>query len=103
MEDLEKQFIESCESTLLKEGKEICEEVLVMIGEQDKMEMEKAEIFCNYFLRHKPDGVETTELEKRCMKYKEDFCNYFNHKRLFKNNRREIDEILKNNMRLKKI
>ena len=41
MEDLEKQFITSCQSTLTQEGKEICEKVLVMIGEQDEMMMNK--------------------------------------------------------------
>ena len=49
MEDLEKQFITSCQSILLKEGKEICEEVLVMIGEKDEMMMEKAKAFCEFF------------------------------------------------------
>ena len=46
MEDLEKQFITSYQSILLKEGKEICEEVLVMIGEKDELMMEKAKAFC---------------------------------------------------------
>ena len=41
MEDLEKQFITSCQSILTQEGKEICEEVLVMIGAKDEMLMEK--------------------------------------------------------------
>ena len=49
MEDLEKQFITSCHSTLAKEGKEICEEILVMIGEKDKMMIEKAKAFCEFF------------------------------------------------------
>ena len=42
MEDLEKQFITSCQSILTQEGKEICEEVLVMIGAKDEMLMQKS-------------------------------------------------------------
>ena len=49
MEDLEKQFITSCQSILKQEGKEICEEILVMIGEKDEMMMKKALTFCEFF------------------------------------------------------
>ena len=50
MEDLEKQFITSFQSILTQEGKEICEEVLVMLGEKDEMVLEKAKAFCEFFL-----------------------------------------------------
>ena len=53
MEDLEKQFITSCQSILTQEGKEICEEILVMIGDQDELMMKKALAFCEFFLSYK--------------------------------------------------
>ena len=49
MEKLEEQFITSLQSILTQEGKEICEEVSVMIGEKDEMMMEKARVFCDFF------------------------------------------------------
>ena len=103
MEDLEKQFITSCNTTLIQEAKEICEDILVMIGEQDEMLMEKAEVFCNYFLKLKPDGVETTELEKRCVKYREDICNFRYYKNTFKRNTEQLERLLLDmrSMRLK--
>ena len=87
MEDLEKQFITSSNTTLVKEAKKLCEDILVMIGEQDEMIMDKAEVFCRYFLKFKPDGIETTELENRCIKYKNDYCNFRRYKLNFKLNR----------------
>ena len=76
MEDLEKQFITSYESTLAKEGKEICEKILVYIGEKDKMIMEKAKAFCEFFMKYKLDGVDTKKLIERCEKYLYDMKNY---------------------------
>ena len=73
MEDLEKQFITSFQSILLKEGKEICEEILVMIGEKDEMVVEKAKAFCEFFLSYKLEGVNTEKLLRRCKKYLEEF------------------------------
>ena len=70
MEDIEKQI------KLALESRKICEEIIVMIGEQDKLLIEKAKVYCEYFLDHKPDGVETTELEKRCKKYLIDLTDY---------------------------
>ena len=94
MEDLEKQFITSSNTTLVKEAKKLCEDILVMIGEKEEMIKRKAEVFADYFLNHKPYGVETTELEKRCVKYRDDVCNFEKYKRSFKENRKFIDESL---------
>lgn len=94
MEDLETQFITSYNTTLVQEAKKICEDILVMIGEKDEMLKRKAEVFADYFLGHKPYGVETTELEKRCVKYRDDVCNFENYKRSFKQNREFLDERL---------
>ena len=84
MEDLEKQFITSFQSILLKEGKEVCEEILVMIGEKDEMVLEKAKAFCEFFLSYKLDGVNTEKLEERCRKYLEEIYNLYEYKEDFK-------------------
>ena len=104
MEDIENQFISSCKSTLTQEGKKICEDILVMIGEKDKMLMDKASLFCDYFLSHNPVGVETTELEKRCKKYLEDLNNFHHYNHIFKQNTIERERLLDmRGMRLKNL
>ena len=93
MEDLEKQFITSCKSTLTKEGKEICEEVLVMIGEKDEMVLEKAKVYCEFFLSYNLEGVNAEKLLERCKKYIEDLANFHHYKFTFKkkyNRKRKI-------------
>lgn len=84
MEDLEKQFITSFQSILTQEGKEICEEILVMIGEKDEMMLEKAKAFCEFFISYKLDGVNTEKLEERCRKYLEEIYNLYKYKEDFK-------------------
>ena len=91
MEDLEKQFITSSNTTLVQEAKKLCEEILVYIGEKDEMITEKARVFCEYFLHYDLSGMDTTELEKRCVKYRDDVCNFENYKRSFKENRKFLD------------
>ena len=104
MEDLEKQFITSCVSTLTQEGKEICEEVLVMIGEKDEMMMEEALAFCKFFLNYKLDGVNAEKLTERCKKYIEDLANFHHYKHIFNNNTIEKERLLNmRGMRLKEI
>ena len=80
MEDLKKQFITSCQSILTQEGKEICEEVLVMIGGQDELMMQKALAFCDFFLFCNLKGDDTEKLCKRCKKFIEEYCNYQEYK-----------------------
>ena len=70
MEGLEKEI------KLGLEAIEICEEILKYIGEQDRMIIEKAKVYSEIFLRHKVDGVETTELKERCKKYLENLDNF---------------------------
>ena len=84
MEKLEEQFITSCQSLLTQEGKEICKEVLVMIGEKDEMMMKKALAFCDFFLVYDLDGVNTEKLCKRCKKYIEEYHNYQKYKIKFR-------------------
>ena len=61
---------------LAKEGKEICEEVFVMIGDKDELMLEKAKVFCEFFCSYKLDGVNTKELVEKCEKYLDNFHKY---------------------------
>ena len=83
MEDLEKQFITSCQSILTQEGKEICEKILVMIGDQDELMMKKALTFCDFFLSYKLEEVNTKKLLERCKSYLGNYHNYQKYKRKF--------------------
>ena len=84
MEDLEKQFTTSCQSILKQKGKEICEEILVMIGEKDELMMEKAKAFCEFFMTYKLDGVDTKKLIERCKNFVKEYYNYQKYKVKFK-------------------
>ena len=84
MEDLEKQFITSYQSNLAKEGKEICEEVFVMIGDKDELILEKARVCCEFFYPYKLDGVNTEKLVERCKNYLENLINFHKYKSTFK-------------------
>ena len=104
MENLEKQFITSCVSTLKSEGKEICEDILIFRGLQDEMIIDKAKVFCEYFLNHIPDGVKTTKIENRCKKYLKDLANFHHYKHTFKQNTSERERLLDmGGMRLKNL
>ena len=50
MEDLEKQFITSFNNYLTQEAKKLCEDILVMIGEQDEMLKKKQKFLLYVFL-----------------------------------------------------
>ena len=84
----------SCLSTLTQEGKEICEEVLVMIGEKDEMMMEKARVFCDFFLNYNLDGVNTEKLTERCKKYMEDIGDFYHYKHTFERNTKQRERLL---------
>ena len=84
MEDLEKQFITSYLSILAQEGKEICKEVYVMVGDKDELMMEKAKAFCEFFLSYKLDGVNTEKLVEKCENYLENLNNFYKYKSTFK-------------------
>ena len=84
MEQLEKQFITSFQSVLLKEGKEICEQILAMIGEKDEMVLEKVRVFAEFFMTYKLDGVYTDELIERCKSYLDELENLHKYKLTFK-------------------
>ena len=75
MEQLEDQFIISYKTYLAKEGKEICKEVDSMLGENDELLVEKAQIYSNFCLRFKKDVIDE-KLYERCNKYQNDMRNY---------------------------
>ena len=70
MENIEKEIKLRLEAIL------ICEEILKYIGEQDRMFIDKAKVYCEFFLCYKLDGVKTTELKERCKKYLENLDNF---------------------------
>ena len=78
MEDLEKQI------KLALESRKICEKIIVMIGEQDKMLMEKAKVYCEFFLDYKLDGIDTKKLKERCKKYLKDLSDFRHNKYIYK-------------------
>ena len=84
MEQIEKQFITSYQSNLAKEGKEICEEVVVMIGDKDELILEKARACCEFFCSYKLDGVNTEKLVEKCENYLENLNTFHKYKSTFK-------------------
>ena len=104
MEDIEKQFITSCQSILTQEGKEICEEILVMIGEKDEMKREQARVFCEFFLSYKLEGVNDEKLKEKCKNYLDYLIDFQRYNHAFKSiglERREKKSLDMRNIRLK--
>ena len=81
-EQIEKQFINTYQSKLASEGKEICKEVESQFDDNDLFKMEKANNYSNFicYLR----DVDP-KLYERCQKYKSDFRNLNNYKKIFYN------------------
>ena len=75
MEDLEKQFFNSYESHLSKEGKEICKEVDSIIGDNHELMVEKANTYCSFIYLSKRHGFDP-KLFDRCKKYLIEMSNY---------------------------
>ena len=75
MEKLEEHFITSYQSTLSKEGKEICKEVDSIIGNNDELLVEKADTYCNFISRSKRHGFDP-KLVDRCRKNLDDMSSY---------------------------
>ena len=104
-EQIEKQFINTYQSNLASEGKEICKEVESQFDDYDLFKMEKAYNYSNFtcYLR----DVDP-KLYERCQKYKSDFRNLNNYKKIFYNDiefeRKEKEKMIDmGNMRLKGI
>ena len=106
MEQIEKQFINSYQSTLAKKGKEICKEVDSIIRDNDELLVEKAYVYSTFIFSHSLDGVDS-KLVERCQNYIDDLVNFQDYKTTFKkvnNNRKDkkfwVDT---RNMRIKEI
>ena len=81
MEKFENQLLESYESTLSKEGKEIRKEVDSMFCENNELLVEKANAYCLFFISH-PKRVDfDPKLVDRCKKYLNDMDSYSRIKR----------------------
>ena len=74
-EKFEEQLLDSYESTLAAEGKEICEEIDSMYGDNDKLLVEKADTYCLFSRLLKEDEIDT-KLREKCEKYLNDIRNY---------------------------
>ena len=75
MEQIEEQFINSYETALAKEGKEICKEVDQLIKDNKKFVIDKAQAYCSFCLSFKKDVMDD-KLYERCEKYSDDMRNY---------------------------
>ena len=96
MEQIENNFITSYQSTLAKEGKEICKEVDSIIGDNDELMVEKATTYCQFISSFKVDGVDP-KLVERCQNYIDDVNNFMRFKSTFNkvnNDRREKERWL---------
>ena len=74
-EKFEEQLLDSYESTLAAEGKEICEEIDSMYGDNDKLLVEKADTYCLFSRLLKEDEIDK-KLREKCEKYLDDERNY---------------------------
>ena len=74
-EEFEEQLISSYESTLAAEGREICEEIDSMYGDNDKLLVEKADAYCLFSRLLKEDEIDK-KLREKCEKYLDDKRNY---------------------------
>ena len=75
MKKLEEHFITSYQSTLSKEGKEICKEVDSIMCDNDEFMLEKADTYCNFISHSKRHGFDP-KLVDRCRKYLDEMSNY---------------------------
>ena len=68
LEKFEEQLIDSYESTLAAEGKEICEEIDSLLGDDIDLFREKARTYCYLCTSLKKDVIDA-KLFERCEKY----------------------------------
>ena len=85
MEQIEKQFITSYQSTLAKEGKEICKEVDSIICNNDELMIEKANTYCMFIAKLKSLDFDPKLVDK-CKKYLIDMNTYSRIKRTLEDN-----------------
>ena len=71
----EEQLLDSYESTLAVEGREICEEIDSMYGDNFNLLISKADSYCLFSRLLKEDEI-NTKLREKCEKYLNDSRNY---------------------------
>ena len=69
-EKYEEQLISSYESTLAAEAREICEKIDSLIKDDEKFDIDKAEVYCNFCLCFRKDSLD---------KYLFNKCRQFNY------------------------
>ena len=79
----ENQLLESYQSALVKEGKELYKEIVPILSENDELLLEKALNYCNFCLYYKEDVMDG-KLYERCKKYQNDMESYRRIKDIFK-------------------
>ena len=80
MEQIEKNFITSYQSTLAKEGKEICKEVESIFDDNDELTKEKDNTYCQFISLVNCDNKKLVE---RCQNYIDDVNNFNRYKSTF--------------------
>ena len=83
MEKFENQLLESYQSALSAEGKELCKELESILSENDELLLEKTLNYCNFCLYYKEDVMDR-KLNERCKKYQNDMESYRRIKDFFK-------------------
>ena len=71
----EEQLLDSYESTLAVEGREICEEIDSMYGDNFNLLISKADSYCLFSRLLKEDEIDK-KLREKCEKYLDDERNY---------------------------
>lgn len=84
MEDLEKQFFNSYESCLAKEGKKICEEVDSIVGDNNDLMIEKCKAHYYYFSDKEKSLKFDPKLVEKFKRFYKHFRNYEDFKMCFK-------------------
>ena len=74
-EKFEEQLLDSYESTLAAEGREICEEIDLIYGDDFKLLVEEADTYCLFSRLLKEDEIDKKLCEK-CEKYLDDLRKY---------------------------
>ena len=73
-EKFEEQLISSYESTLAAEAREICEKIDSLIKDDEKFDIDKAEVYCNFCLCFRKDSL-NKDLINKCKKFNYDTSN----------------------------
>ena len=81
MEKIERNFINSYETTLAEEGEKLCKEIENIIKVCDELLVNKASVYCQ-FIVSKLDRLDP-KLVERCQNYIDDVNNFNRYKTTF--------------------